>query len=106
MSNYNQYPQYYQYPQQPQYQQNQQYPQYPGQQPSQGVGSWFAFSDSCYLQGLVVGVGATILLTNPKVQKALVRGAVGLFTAVQSGIEEMKEQYEDMKAEAEMKESS
>lgn len=95
MHNYPQYPQYSQYPQ---YQQ--------AQQPGTGVGSWFAFSDSCYLQGLALGVGATIILTNPRVQKAVVRGAVKLFAALQGGIEEMKEQFEDMKAETEYKESA
>ncbi len=80
---------------------NQYYPQaqaYPG-----GVSSWFAFSNSSYLKGLLLGAGVTLLLTNPTVQKTMVRGAVKLWSGVQYGMEEIKEQIQDMKAELSLK---
>ena len=64
---------------------------------------WFAFSDPGYLKGMLLGAGLTYLLTNPKVQRAVVKGAVTLWSAVQGGVEEVKEQIQDIKAEMSMK---
>ncbi len=64
-----------------------------------GIGTWFDFSDACYLRGFLLGSGATLLLTNPGVQRTLVRGAVKLWSFVQGGVEEVKEQFQDIQAE-------
>ena len=56
-----------------------------------------------YAKGLLLGAAATYLLTNPKVQKAVVKGAVALWSSVQGSVEEVKEQIEDIKAEMSMK---
>ena len=64
-----------------------------------GYKSWFDFSNACYLKGFLVGAGVTLLLTNPTTQKALVRGAVKIWSFVQGGVEEVKEQFQDVKAE-------
>lgn len=64
-----------------------------------GLASWYNFRHPDYIKGLLLGAGAALVLTNPAVQKAMVGGAVRLWAAVQGGIEEMKEQIEDVKAE-------
>lgn len=64
-----------------------------------GLGSWFNFTDGHYLRGLAIGAAAALVLTNPTVQQALVKGAVTLWSALQGSIEELKEQVEDVKAE-------
>jgi hypothetical protein len=64
-----------------------------------GVGSWFDFSNTRYLKGFALGAGVTLLLTNSSVQKALLRGAVKLWSFFEGGVEEVKEQFRDVKAE-------
>ncbi|MEF3696815.1 YtxH domain-containing protein [Desulfolutivibrio sp.] len=64
---------------------------------------WFAVSDPGYIKGALLGAGLTYILTNQKVQRALVKGVVTVWTAVQGGIEEVKEQIHDVKAEMSMK---
>lgn len=78
---------------------------YYGQQPpaSSWTTGWLSFNDPGYLKGLVLGAAVTYVLTNPKVQRALVKGAVTLFSAVQGGFEEVKEQIQDIKSEMSMK---
>lgn len=56
-------------------------------------------SNTSFLKGLLVGAGVAFVATNPTVQKAVVTGAVNLFTAFQGSIEEMKEQIQDAKEE-------
>jgi hypothetical protein len=68
-------------------------------EPAGGMGSWFEFSHPGYLKGFFIGAGATLILTNPSVQKALVRGAVKLWSFIQGGVEEVKEQFRDVNAE-------
>ena len=63
------------------------------------VSSWFAFTNADYLKGLALGVGAALVVTNPTVQKAVVSGAVKAWAAIQGGVEELKEQVQDAKAE-------
>jgi hypothetical protein len=67
--------------------------------PGTGLASWFNVTQPAYLKGLLLGAGVALVLTNPTVQKALVGGAVRVWAAVQGGIEEVKEQIEDVKAE-------
>lgn len=64
---------------------------------------WLAFNDPGYVKGLLLGAAAAYLLTNPRVQRAVVKSAVTLWTSVQGGVEEVKEQIQDIKAEMSMK---
>lgn len=64
-----------------------------------GVTSWINFSSGDYLKGVAVGAGVVLVATNPTVQKAVVSGAVKLWAALQGGVEELKEQVQDAKAE-------
>lgn len=64
-----------------------------------GLESWFNFRNSGYLKGFVVGAGLALVLTNPAVQKAMVSAGVRLWSTVQGGVEEVKEQIQDVKAE-------
>lgn len=82
------------------------YAQYPASQtkaaapaPGTGLASWFNVTQPAYLKGLLLGAGIALVVTNPTVQKALIGGAVRVWAAVQGGVEEMKEQIEDVKAE-------
>lgn len=63
------------------------------------AGGWLNFSNTGYLKGFAVGAAAALVLTNPTVQKALVTGVVKIWSAVQGGVEEVKEQIQDVKAE-------
>lgn len=73
-----------------------------GQQLSWTQG-WLAFNDPGYVKGLVLGAATAYVLTNPKVQRALVKGAVTLWSSLQGGFEEVKEQIQDIKSEMSMK---
>jgi len=63
------------------------------------VTSWFNFTSSDYLKGLALGAGVALVATNPTVQKAVVSGAVKVWAVLQGGVEELKEQVQDAKAE-------
>lgn len=63
---------------------------------------WFAVSDPGWVKGLLLGAAVTCALTNPRIQRALVKGAVGVWTAMQGGFEEVKEQFQDIKSEMSM----
>lgn len=65
-------------------------------------GGWLAFGDHRYIKGLLLGAGIVFLATNPKVQRAAIRGAVTLWTTIQGGVEEVKEQVQDIKSELNM----
>jgi len=67
--------------------------------PASGLGSWFDFSSAGYLKGFLAGAGITLLLTNTSVQKTLIRGTVKVWSTFQGGVEEVKEQFKDVKAE-------
>ncbi len=103
----------YNYSYDPRYAENPQYPQ-PYQQvaqtlPAQAPQStpltqgWFNFQDNNYLKGLAVGAGVALILANPTVQKAVVSGVVRLWSAMQGGVEEVKEQINDIRAEISQK---
>jgi len=49
--------------------------------------------------GALIGVGAALLLSNDTVQKTLMKGATAVFNAAQAGAEEIKEKFEDIRAE-------
>lgn len=76
---------------------------YAYQQPST-LQTWFNYRDPNYIKGFVVGAGVALVLANPTVQKAIVSGAVKLWTGIQGGVEEIKEHVKDVKAEVSTKE--
>lgn len=94
----NQY-QYYTADQYPEYYQGYQASAMPGT-----LASWFDLSNQSYLKGLIAGAGITFLLTNPAMKRSIIKGVVGLTSAVQGGVEEVKEQVQDIKAEMGQKE--
>lgn len=57
------------------------------------------FDTKHFVIGAVVGALGAYLLTNEKAQKAVFKTIAKGTQAFQSGIEEMKERYEDAKAE-------
>ena len=63
------------------------------------LASWVNVTNTDYLKGLALGAGVALVATNPTVQKAVVSGAVKLWAALQGGVEELKEQVQDAKAE-------
>ena len=56
-------------------------------------------SSSAFWKGALVGAGITLLVTNETVQKTVMKGMTKMMSATSSGIEELKEKYEDAKAE-------
>ena len=67
--------------------------------PPPSTRAWLDWTHPSFITGLLVGTGATLLATSPKVQNAVVRGAVAAWSAVVGGIEEIKERVRDAKAE-------
>lgn len=63
------------------------------------LASWFNFTSADYLKGIALGAGVALVVTNSTVQKAVVSGAVKAWAALQGGVEELKEQVQDAKAE-------
>ena len=53
-----------------------------------------------FWKGVALGAAVTVLLTNESVQKGIVTAVARMTAAAQSGIEEIKEKFEDAKAEA------
>lgn len=100
------YTNYVNYAYEPRYAENPQYPQpYYQQAPtaqnttSSLTQGWFNFQDHSYLKGVAVGAGVALIVANPTVQKAVVSGAVKIWSALQGGVEEVKEQINDIRAE-------
>ncbi|MFW5837781.1 MAG: YtxH domain-containing protein [Desulfovibrionaceae bacterium] len=87
---------YYNYAYDPRYAAQGTYPY--ANQPS-AARSWFDFNNPGYAKGFVVGAAVAVVLANPTVQKAIVSGAVKLWSSVQGGVEEVKERIQDYKAE-------
>ena len=56
---------------------------------------------STFWTGAAVGAGLALLVTNESVQKGVVKTFSKMMAAVGGGIEEIKEKYEDAKAEVE-----
>ncbi|TLD83571.1 YtxH domain-containing protein [Helicobacter sp. MIT 11-5569] len=52
-----------------------------------------------FLKGALIGAAATFILTNENAQKAIFKGFAKISSLFESGIEELKERYEDAKAE-------
>lgn len=68
---------------------------------SQNPGTFIGMDvkDARFWTGALVGTGLVLFLTNDSVQKGLMKAAAGLFSAAQSGVEELKEKFEDVQAE-------
>ncbi|PID57617.1 hypothetical protein CSB45_07265 [candidate division KSB3 bacterium] len=71
--------------------------------PATGFASWFNFSNSGYLKGFVLGAGIAILLTHPAVQRTLLASGIKVWSLFQGGLEEVKEQVHDIRAEMSQK---
>ncbi|CAM2916925.1 YtxH domain-containing protein [Helicobacter burdigaliensis] len=52
-----------------------------------------------FLKGALIGAVATFILTNENAQKAIFKGFAKVSGLFEMGIEELKERYEDAKAE-------
>ncbi|WP_299549246.1 YtxH domain-containing protein [uncultured Helicobacter sp.] len=52
-----------------------------------------------FLKGALIGAAATFILTNENAQRAIFKGFAKISSLFESGIEELKERYEDAKAE-------
>lgn len=53
-----------------------------------------------FLKGALIGAAATYILTNESAQRAIFKGFAKISTLFECGLEELKERYEDAKAEA------
>jgi hypothetical protein len=60
-----------------------------------------SFDKNDFLKGALIGAGVAYLLTNEKVQNGLMKVVAKGTQLFQTGFEEMKERYEDAKAEVE-----
>jgi hypothetical protein len=60
-----------------------------------------SFNTKDMLTGALVGAAATYILTNENVQKILFKGIVGFNEFISGGFDELKERFEDAKAEYE-----
>ncbi|MCI5969362.1 YtxH domain-containing protein [Helicobacter sp.] len=56
-------------------------------------------SKQVFIKGALIGTAATFILTNENAQKAIFKGFAKISSLFESGIEELKERYEDAKAE-------
>ncbi|MCI7485389.1 MAG: YtxH domain-containing protein [Helicobacter sp.] len=52
-----------------------------------------------FLKGALIGAVATFVLTNEDVQRAIFKGFAKFTSLLEMGLEELKERYEDAKAE-------
>lgn len=55
---------------------------------------------TAFWTGALIGVGITLLVTSETLQRTVVKSVSKLSLAAQSGVEEIKEKFEDAKAEA------
>ncbi len=49
-----------------------------------------------FLKGLALGIGLGFLATNPTVQKAVIDGSLKVWNGIQSNVEEIKEQIQEI----------
>ncbi len=83
------------------YQSNYPVYQYPQQNYPRILG--FDFGSGYLWQGLLIGAGLTLVLSNENVQKFILKAVAQSWTGVVSGIEEIKEKFEDVKQEINLK---
>jgi hypothetical protein len=73
------------------------YPQVQAYPPSTFLG--LNFRDQQLWKGAILGAAVTLLLTSETMQKGIIRGVAKMYGAVQGGIQEIKEKFEDVQAE-------
>ncbi|MDL1959425.1 MAG: hypothetical protein LWX01_05345 [Deltaproteobacteria bacterium] len=76
-------------------------PQFASPADSQWLG--MNFRDDQFWKGVLLGAAVTLIFTSEAVQKTLIKGTASVWTAAQSGVEEVKEKFEDIKAELKQK---
>ena len=59
------------------------------------------FNAAGFVKGLLIGGIAAYVLTNPKAQECVLKAIVKGGALINAGIEELKERFEDVKAELE-----
>jgi hypothetical protein len=69
-----------------------------GQNQGQGNNN-FGFNNGDFLKGALIGAAVTFLLTNKGAQETLMKAASKGNELFQAGMEELKERYEDAKAQ-------
>ena len=57
------------------------------------------FRDEQFWKGALLGAAVALLVTNETVQKSVIKGAAKVISAVQGGVQEVKEKFEDVRAE-------
>ncbi|MGP1580602.1 MAG: YtxH domain-containing protein [Wolinella sp.] len=75
---------------------------------SSNQSSWLnsnGWENGDFLKGALIGAAVTFLLTNETAQKSIFKAFAKATSMMQMGIEELKERYEDVKAELEAQES-
>ena len=78
--------------------------QYPNQSMYPVDGNYYTvrppfYSDQQFWKGALLGTALTLLFTNDSVQKVAMKGVMTVYNAVQGGVQEMKEKFEDIQAE-------
>lgn len=76
---------------------------YPAQPPAPAPSTFLGFdiSSATFWKGAVIGAGVTLLVTSETVQKAVVKTVSKGMAAASAGVEELKEKFEDARAEVE-----
>lgn len=72
---------------------------YGDQRQTQSSSSFLNFGNDRFVKGLLIGAAATYLITNESVQRTVIKGVVQIWSALQGGIEEVKERFHDAEAE-------
>ncbi len=57
------------------------------------------FRDQQFWKGALLGAAVTLVVTNESLQKGIMKTAARLYGAIQGGVQEMKEKFEDVQAE-------
>ncbi|ANE34158.1 hypothetical protein CHL_0802 [Campylobacter hyointestinalis subsp. lawsonii CCUG 27631] len=57
------------------------------------------FNTAGFLKGVLIGAGLTYILTNENAQQAMFKAIIKATNLFQAGAEELKERFEDAKAE-------
>lgn len=57
------------------------------------------FRDEQFWKGALLGAAVALLVTNETVQKSVIKGAAKVVGMVQGGVQEVKEKFEDVRAE-------
>lgn len=75
------------------------YPPPPGAAGVGGLLGGLTQGNDAFLKGLLIGAGASLLLSNETVQKTTIATLVKLWAGMQGGVEELKERFRDIEAE-------